>query len=343
MKDLHSIALTVQNDEIRLLDQTRLPLEEIWFSVPTIAAMIEAIQRLAVRGAPLISVAACVALARFAEQGASATQLRDAAQALRQSRPTAVNLMRALDRMLGDGSEAALDAERLARVAVEIFEEDVRLCEAIAEHGARLIPANAQILTHCNTGGLGTAGLGTAFAVIQRAHAQGKNIHVYVDETRPLLQGARLTTWELRRAGVPYTLICDNMAASLMRAGRIQCVIVGADRIALNGDFANKIGTYSVAALAMHHGLPFYCAAPRTTIDPEMQNGDSIPIEQRKTDEVRGFAGALAWAPPDAPVYNPAFDVTPAALVSAWILDAGVFTPRDIANGALKRVALNRD
>lgn len=343
MKDLRSVALSIQGGEIRLLDQTRLPLEEVWIPIPTIAAMVEAIQRLAVRGAPLISIAACLALARYAEQGASPDELRAAARALRESRPTAVNLMRALDRMLGDGADAALSAERLARTAVAIFEEDVRLCEKIAEHSAKLIPENAQILTHCNTGGLGTAGAGTAFAVIQRAHAQGKNIHVYVDETRPLLQGARLTTWELRRAGVPYTLICDNMAASLMRAGRIHCAIVGADRIALNGDFANKIGTYSVAALAAHHGLPFYCAAPRTTIDPEMHSGESIPIEERKAEEVRGFADALAWAPPDAPVYNPAFDVTPAALVSAWILDAGVFTPADIASGALKRVALNRD
>lgn len=343
MKDLRSVALVLESGEIHLLDQTRLPLEEGWIPIPTIAAMVEAIQRLAVRGAPLISIAACLALARYAAQGASALEIRAAARDLRESRPTAVNLMRALDRMLGDGSDAALNPERLAKIAVEIFEEDVRLCEKIAEHGAQLIPDNAQILTHCNTGGLGTAGAGTAFAVIQRAHAQGKNIHVYVDETRPLLQGARLTAWELRRAGVPYTLICDNMAASLMRAGRIDCAIVGADRIALNGDFANKIGTYSVAALASHHGLPFYCAAPHTTIDPDMQSGDSIPIEQRKAEEVRGFAGALAWAPPDAPVYNPAFDVTPAALVRAWILDSGVFTLADVASGALKRAALNRD
>jgi methylthioribose-1-phosphate isomerase len=221
--------------------------------------------------------------------------------------------MIAIDRLL------ALEPFTPARVTADaeaIFEEDVALCEALAERGAPLLADGDSILTHCNAGGLVTAGVGTALGVVRRAHEQGKRLHVYVDETRPLLQGARITAWELGKLGIPHTLICDNMAASLMAQGKIQKVVVGADRIAKNGDFANKIGTYGVAVLAHHHKIPFYTVAPRTTFDPSCATGRDIPIEERAPDEVR--AGK---SPPDCRVYNPAFDVTPRELITAVVLD----------------------
>ena len=208
----------------------------------------------------------------------------------------------------------------------------------MSEHGAALVVHGDRILTHCNTGGLATAGVGTAVGVITTAHRQSKRIQVWVDETRPLLQGARLTAWEMEQAGVPYRLICDNMAAGLMAAGEVDRVFVGADRIAVNGDFANKVGTYSLAVLAFYHQVPFYVVAPHTTVDTACANGDGIPIEQRAPDEVRGAAGsfgACIWSPPRAPVFTPAFDVTPARLVTGWVFDTGVLGPEDIAAGAL--------
>ena len=208
----------------------------------------------------------------------------------------------------------------------------------MSEHGAALIDHGDSILTHCNTGSLATAGVGTAIGVITTAHKQGKNISVWVDETRPLLQGARLTAWEMEKAGIPYHLVCDSMSAGLMAAGKVDKILVGADRIAINGDFANKVGTYTLAVVARHHDVPFYVVAPRTTIDKHCVDGASIPIEQRNADEVRGVAGSFGsciWSPAEAPVYNPAFDVTTAELVTGWILDSGVYDFDDVTAGAL--------
>ena len=269
-------------------------------------------------------------LAWWAEQGADPQAVRDAAARLRAARPTAVNLMLAVDRMLGaiatlgnarggaigDKIAATLTAELVAE-AERIFDEDVRLCESMAAAGVPLIRDGDGVLTHCNTGGLATVGVGTALGVIRRAFERGVRLHVYVDETRPLLQGARLTTWELHRLGIPYTLLTDSMAAILMREGRVQRVL-GADRIARNGDVANKVGTYGLAVAARHHDVPFYVVAPWTTVDLACPDGGRIPIEQRRAEEVRGASGgfgSVRWSPESAPTFNPAFDVTPASLL----------------------------
>ncbi len=343
MKDLNSTALRIENNRVFILDQTQLPSAETWLEIRNPAEMIAAIRRLSVRGAPLISIAACAILATYAAETArTPEEILKTATELRESRPTAVNLMLALDAMVfskrPEEQSTAFAPESLAVFAEHLFEADAKLCDDIADHGAALLGNGENILTHCNTGGLGTTGIGTAIGVLRRAHEQGKNIHVYVDETRPLLQGGRLTTWELEQAGVPYTLICDNMAASLMRAGKIDRAVVGADRIALNGDFANKTGTYSVAVLCKHHGIPFYCAAPRTTVDPDCENGDNIPIEMRDPDEVRGYTGKLVWSVEDCDVYNPAFDVTPGEYLTGLILDSGYVFREDIEAGALKKM-----
>ncbi len=316
MKTLISLALTSDNAALRLLDQRRLPHSENFIDCRDPAHMVELIQTLAVRGAPLIGVAAALALAHYAHHGANAEQVRAAAARLRDARPTAVNLMAAVDRVL---SVSELTPASIIGEAESLFEEDVAACEAMAERGAALVADGDSILTHCNAGGLVTAGIGTALGVLRRAHQQGKRIHVFVDETRPLLQGARITAWELARFGIPHTLICDNMAGALMALGKVQKVFVGADRIARNGDFANKIGTYSVAVLAHHHQIPFYVVAPRTTFDAECASGREIPIELRPADEVR--AGN---SPSACQVYNPAFDVTPRALITGIVLDDGM-------------------
>jgi methylthioribose-1-phosphate isomerase len=282
--------------------------------------MAELILTLAVRGAPLIGVAAALSLALYAERGATRGKFLEAARLLRESRPTAVNLAAAVDRMIAvagaESGSSTLDVPAIVACAEIIFDEDVRLCEAMAERGAAFIDDGDAILTHCNTGGLATVGIGTALGVIRRAFEQGKRIHVYVDETRPLLQGARLTAWELGRLGIPYTLICDNMAGALMSEGRVQKIFVGSDRIAANGDAANKIGTYGLAVLAHFHRVPFYVVAPRTTFDASCPSGDAIPIEQRSADEVR--AGK---SPEGCDVWNPAFDVTPRKLITSIVLD----------------------
>jgi len=310
MKNLDSLSLRRLNGKLEVLDQTLLPHEERWLGVPDHQAMISHIKRLAVRGAPLIGVAAALALAQ--EKG----DLRRKALELRESRPTAVNLMNAMDRML-----AALEAGRdLQAEAEAIFFEDVDLCRRMGERAAEFLNDGDGILTHCNTGGLATVGIGTALGAIRVAHESGKKIHVYVDETRPLLQGARLTAWELGRLGVPFTLICDNMAASLMSKGKVQHCIVGADRIAVNGDVANKIGTYSLAVNAHFHKVPFMVVAPSTTLDPDCSSGENIPIEERGAEEVR--AGR---APQSAGTWNPAFDVTPRALIGRIVLEDRLF------------------
>ncbi len=341
MNNLFSTALRYENGDLRVLDQRRLPAEEFWHRCENEDDLIALIQGLAIRGAPLLGIAATLWVGHRAAQGDDKTTLTQTVAALRASRPTAVNLMNYLDRL-----QALIDCDAgnpaIVDEAVAIFNEDVALCDAMSQHGAALVKPGARILTHCNTGGLATAGIGTAIGVIVTAHRQHKDIKVWVDETRPLLQGGRLTAWEMQNAGVPYQIICDNMAAGLMQKSEVDMIVVGADRIAANGDFANKVGTYSLAVLAHHHKVPFYVVAPHTTVDPHCASGDAIPIEQRNENEVRGVAGSFGqclWAPKQAPVYNPAFDVTPAGLVSGWILDSGVYSQAEVNAGALVSLA----
>ncbi len=306
-------------DAVGYIDQRRLPHELVRARAADADAIVAAIATLAVRGAPCIGVFGAYGVAL-----AGAT-LDDAAFAaavarIREARPTAVNLGWAVDRVLSAGAEGYLAEARA------IHEEQRAVDRAIGEFGAALLPEQGAVLTHCNTGPLATAGDGTALGVIIAAHRHGKRLRVYVDETRPLLQGARLTMVELASAGVPATLIADAAAAATMRAKAIAAVIVGADRIARNGDVANKIGTYQIAIAAAHHGIPFYVAAPRSTIDFALESGDGIVIEERSPDEVRAFAGE-ASAPAGAEVYNPAFDVTPGHLIAAIVTEYGVARP----------------
>lgn len=337
MKDLLATSIKYQQGVLYVLDQHQLPHQERWLACDNADTMIAMIKKLQIRGAPLIGIGASLLLAHLAEQGLSIEQLRTEAERLRAARPTAVNLMNCIDRML-----AALDSTGPAGLpdcAEQLFEEDVELCARMAAFGADLIPDGANILTHCNTGSLATAGVGTAIGVIGAVKQQGKQLHVWVDETRPLLQGGRLTAWEMARLAIPHTLICDNMAATLMAQGKVDAILVGSDRIAANGDFANKVGTYSLAVIAHHHKVPFYVVAPYTTVDPACPNGAAIPIEQRNAAEVQGVSGSFGevnWAPDNTPVYNPAFDVTPAELVTGWILDTGVYDAEQIAAGILK-------
>ncbi|MCA8989460.1 MAG: S-methyl-5-thioribose-1-phosphate isomerase [Planctomycetaceae bacterium] len=323
--------------QLNLLDQTKLPTETIILECKTPEDVFAAIRRLSVRGAPAIGVSAAYGVLLGVKNAAHQTRsefdadLTKVCQYLAESRPTAVNLFWALDRMQFTAqSQSGLDPQAMGEVlletAREIEREDRAMCEAIGKHGAELIPAGAGVLTHCNTGALATAGAGTAFAVLLEAHRQGKKIHVYADETRPLLQGARLTAWELLQNGIPGTLICDSMAAWVMKEGKIQAVVTGADRIAANGDSANKIGTYSVALLAKAHNIPFYIAAPSSTFDLSLPTGDSIPIEERSAEEVIcGFGKQTA--PSEISVYSPAFDVTPAELIAGLITEKGVIQP----------------
>ncbi len=354
MINLDSMALkfnfspTEKKIELFLLDQTLLPQTEKWLLIENLNQMIEAIQSLRVRGAPLIGVAASLYLAKESLNVTNKTDLLKIADLLYEARPTAVNLMNCLDRMkktICANMDSNFSAEQIIQTAIELFNEDVKLCDQIAANGAELINDGDQILTHCNTGGLATAGVGTALGVIRRAHEQGKKIHVYIDETRPLLQGGRLTAWELQKLNIPCTLITDNMAAHLMSLKKITKAIVGSDRIAANGDFANKIGTYSVAVNCYYHGIPFYVAAPFTTVDSKCKSGNDIPIEQRRPEEVLGAIGnfgiatdgrildKIIWAPSGINVYNPSFDMTPEKLTSAWIMDQKVFTKKDISEG----------
>ncbi len=337
MKDLIATSIRYQQESLYVLDQHQLPHQEQWLLCDSADAMITMIKKLQIRGAPLIGIGASLLLAHLAEQGMDSAGLQAEAERLRAARPTAVNLMNCINRML-----ATLNSEGpsgLSACAEQLFEEDVELCNRMASIGAELIADGANILTHCNTGSLATAGVGTAIGVIGAVKQQGKALHVWVDETRPLLQGGRLTAWEMDRLDIPHTLICDNMAATLMAQGKVDVVLVGSDRIAANGDFANKVGTYSLAVIAHHHKIPFYVVAPYTTVDPACSNGNAIPIEQRSPAEVQGVSGSFGevnWAPEHTPVYNPAFDVTPAGLVTGWILDTGVYSPEQIAAGVLK-------
>jgi methylthioribose-1-phosphate isomerase len=325
---------------LELIDQTLLPLQLKLLSLNTIESAFEAIVMLRVRGAPAIGIAAaygvilglrdCVQNNRSLQETQVAA--RKACDYLATSRPTAVNLFWALDRMRAviDRNPSLAGATDLAQLLLRearlIHDDDRRTCHAIGEYGARLLADNSGVLTHCNTGGLATSEYGTALAAIFTAQDQGKTLHVFADETRPLLQGSRLTAWELQQRQIPCTVICDSMAAQVMREGRIQAVIVGADRITARGDTANKIGTYGVAVLAKHHNIPFYVAAPRSTFDLSLVSGDDIPIEQRKADEiVNGFGKQTA--PSGIDVYNPAFDVTPAELIAAIVTERGIIAP----------------
>jgi methylthioribose-1-phosphate isomerase len=328
---------------LRMIDQTRLPGEVVVLTCSTSADVAEAIRRLQVRGAPAIGVAAAYGLALGAHEASTANdpleRLREIAANLRATRPTAVNLGWALDRLLSVASETspAEWPERLLAEAHAVAAEDAAACRAMGRLGAELIAHGDTLLTHCNAGALATAGMGTALAPIFTAHQAGKRLHVYVDETRPVLQGARLTAWELGRAGVSYTLIADNMAAHFLRRGGIRGVFVGSDRIAANGDVANKIGTYGLAILAREHGVPLYIVAPRSTVDLTLPDGEAIPIEERGQDEITMLAGRRI-APADAHVANPAFDVTPARYIAAIVTEAGIARPPfDVALAELMR------
>ena len=316
-------AIRWEGNTLYLLDQTKLPVEETWIPYTDYRPVADAICTMVVRGAPAIGVTAAYAYCLAALAG---DKLDEAKAVLAASRPTAVNLFWALDRMARKAADCGRDPETLIAEAVAIHQEDVSMCKAIGLYGAAVVPDHARILTHCNAGALATGGFGTALGVIRAAHAQGKVSMVFADETRPLLQGARLTAYELVTDHIPATLIADNMAASLMAKGKIDMVVVGCDRMAANGDFANKIGTYSVAVNAHHHGVPFYVALPCSTIDLTIPDGSGIPIEERDKNEVRTLYG-VQTAPATVEVYNPAFDVTPHSLVTGIITEKGVIYP----------------
>lgn len=321
-----------------LIDQTQLPLQFTELECRDVETVWEAIKMLRVRGAPAIGIAAAYGVivglqtVDDSDRAAFMARLDEVCEYLNGSRPTAVNLSWALKRMsdlaasLGASTDVSQVRGRLLEEATEIHEEDRRMCHSIGGYGAELIANGAGVLTHCNAGGLATAEYGTALSVFFTAQDQGKSLHVFVDETRPLLQGARLTAWELKQRGIDATLICDSMAAQVMREGRVQAVVTGADRIAANGDSANKIGTYSLAVLARAHEIPFYIAAPSSTFDLSIESGDEIPIEERNAEEItHGFGRQTA--PDGVAVYNPAFDVTPAELIVAIITERGLIRP----------------
>jgi methylthioribose-1-phosphate isomerase len=312
-------------DGVVMIDQTRLPREQVFVTCTTYQEVAEAIRSMVIRGAPAIGVAAAMGVALGVSQGADFDLV---CQTLAETRPTAVNLFWAIERMrrvrmsLNGASHTEL-VHCMAEEAQQIRLDDIAICRAIGQHGAVLIPDGRTVLTHCNAGALATAGYGTALGMIRAAVASGKKIDVFADETRPFLQGARLTAWELQQDDIPTTLITDNMAGHFLRSGRIGCVVVGADRIAANGDVANKIGTYSVAVLAKENGVPFYVAAPVSTFDLSIPSGDHIPIEERNGKEVTHVFG-VPVAPENIAVANPAFDVTPNRYVTAIICERGV-------------------
>ncbi|HYV99270.1 MAG TPA: S-methyl-5-thioribose-1-phosphate isomerase, partial [Gemmatimonadaceae bacterium] len=318
---------------VRIIDQRRLPAERVERDLRTVDDIVDAISTLAVRGAPAIGVCGAMGLAvamrayDAVSPAAALTAAGAIAQRIRTARPTAVNLAWAVDRCLLRAAEAGTGAaDVIAAEAQRICDEDLAMGHAIGLHGLELLGDPVRVLTHCNTGALATAGAGTALSVVYAAHAAGRAVSVFATETRPLLQGARLTAWELARARIPVTVLVDSAAAALMQRRAVDAVIVGADRIAANGDTANKIGTFSLAVSAAHHGIPFYVAAPWSTIDTGTATGEAIPIEERDRDEVARVGGRLTITG-DAEVWNPAFDVTPASLITAIVTDRGVHRP----------------
>lgn len=328
----------VEDNKVYIIDQTLLPVEHRVIEITSVGAMWEAIKTLRVRGAPAIGIAAALGVWLAVRESRESDSLpllagvQNACKYLATSRPTAVNLFWALERMESLAKQnAKLPHEQLKRLilreGLSMIDEDNQICLEIGRHGAGLLKSGMRVLTHCNAGGLATAQYGTALSVVYYAcEREGKKIEVYADETRPLLQGARLTAWELMEARIPVTLICDNMAACVMRSRAIDAVIVGTDRVAANGDVANKIGTYGVAILAKHHGIPFYVAAPLSSIDISLDSGEKIPIEERNPEEITTFAGSRT-APSGVKVFNPAFDVTPNELVTALITEKGIVRP----------------
>jgi methylthioribose-1-phosphate isomerase len=322
------------NQGVRFIDQTRLPMEEVFVTCGTYQEVATAIRDMIVRGAPAIGVAAAMGIALGVKQSTAPdiaslrTEFGQICRIMGQTRPTAVNLFWAIRRMQQTFEAAAPQGVHQVKVnlvdeAQKMLVEDIAANEAMGRHGATLMPSSGGVLTHCNAGALATCGYGTALGVIRSAIESGKKLHVFADETRPFLQGSRLTAWELMKDGIQTTLIADNMAGAMMRQGKIKAVIVGADRIAANGDVANKIGTYSVAVLAKEHGIPFYVAAPWSTVDMNMPDGEGIPIEQRSAREVTHHAGKQV-APDGVLVENPAFDVTPNKYITAIVTERGI-------------------
>ncbi len=338
---------------VRFLDQTKLPMEETYVLAKDYRDVAEVIRTMIVRGAPAIGVSAAMGVALGVRQSDAkdlpqlGVELQTICDTLAATRPTAVNLFWAIERIrqlaLQTAKKPGATVQQIQQAAVaealRMYDEDIAACRTMGAYGAELLPDSGGVLTHCNAGALATCGYGTALGVIRAAVERGQKIHVYADETRPFLQGARLTAWELLHDDIPTTVLCDNMAASQMRAGKIQAVIVGADRIAANGDVANKIGTYGVAVLAKEHGIPFYVAAPWSTIDMTTPTGDQIPIEERAAKEVTHFNGRQI-TPSSAEISNPAFDVTPAKYVTAIITELGVL--RDPYGNALREIADQR-
>jgi methylthioribose-1-phosphate isomerase len=326
-----------RDDHVRILDQTYLPNREVYSDIRDVGRMWEAIKKLRIRGAPAIGIAAAygmyLGIKDLPENAFESfwIEVERVAEYLETARPTAVNLHWALDRLkttIQAHKDKEIDEikEIVLKTAKTIHDEDKRICKKIGENGVELVPKDAQILTHCNTGSLATGKYGTALSVIFHAHEQGNNIQVWVDETRPLLQGSRLTSWELMNAEIPMKLITDSTAGSLMRRGKVDMVVVGTDRVAANGDTANKIGTYPLAVLANENDVPFYVAVPLSTIDMELEDGDNIPIEERDGEEVASFNGSQV-APKKVETYNPAFDVTPHQYITGFITEKGIIEP----------------
>lgn len=333
MQSIEAVRWSPDGSAVRIIDQRLLPAEYVERDLRTLTEVVDAIRSLSVRGAPAIGICGAMGLVVCARGYAVLpphefqVALAAVAREIRGARPTGVNLSWAVDRLMrvvqGTPGSNDLLLDTLRKEATAILDEDRRMCRAIGDHGAALIPSGARVLTHCNAGALATGGMGTALAPVYVAAELGRRVAVFADETRPLLQGSRLTAWELTRAGIPVTVLADSMAASVMQSGAIDLCLVGADRIAANGDVANKIGTYGVAVLARHHGIPFYVAAPSSTIDASTAAGADIIIEHRSPDELTRPFGVQA-APEHVAVHNPAFDVTPAALVTAIITERGI-------------------
>jgi len=333
---VHALELTPEG--VKLLDQTALPGEVRYISIHYASEMAEAIETMLVRGAPAIGIAGAYGVVLSAREWFASdvtleemrSRIAHDLERLAKTRPTAVNLFWALRKMeqelLAPVENAAELLDRLTHCAKRIHQEDIESCQQIGEYGAAIIPVGAGILTHCNAGALATGGYGTALGVVRSAFAADPAVHVFADETRPRLQGARLTTWELAEDGIPVTLVTDNMSGALMRAGKVDVVVVGADRITANGDTANKIGTYNLALIAHAHGVPFYVAAPLSTIDMSMETGDEIPIEERDSEEISTVNGELICSP-GATYFNPAFDVTPAKYITGIITERGIARP----------------